>query len=521
MDRRLTLGRRLALLGVIGLAVTLLSNGISLGLSAKIHRLETTQSAYQSAQQLVRELDTRASELKVDGYKALLRPDPRAENAELADDTGTITTRLDKLAALDLPAQDQAVAGNLRTSFGAYVTAIDAIIKHAIDDQRAASKAFEDIQAANDATDTAVGQAIDQLDAGHAAIAAQASRAFSAQATAILLMFVLGALTVGLATILLSRSATRRIAAVVSALGAVSAGDLSQRLKDTGRDEIGDMSRALDTALDRIGGAFSRVSGTADQLATASGSLEAMASEVGRSAEETSSQAEVVARTADEVSQNVQAVAAGGEQMGASISEISRNANEAARVAVGAVAAVESTTGTMNKLGDSSREIGDVIRLITSIAEQTNLLALNATIEAARAGDAGKGFAVVADEVKQLAQETARATEDISNRVETIQQDADQAARAISEIAGVITRINEFQTTIASAVEEQTATTQAINAGVGDAATGSGQIASSITGVAEAANRTARSIGSAHDNATELSRMSQQLATLVAGFQLS
>ncbi len=154
-------------------------------------------------------------------------------------------------------------------------------------------------------------------------------------------------------------------------------------------------------------------------------------------------------------------------------------------MATGAVQSVVATTGTMNKLGDSSREIGDVVRLITSIAEQTNLLALNATIEAARAGDAGKGFAVVADEVKQLAQETARATEDISKRVETIQEDADQATKAITEIAGVITRINEFQTTIASAVEEQTATTQAINAGVSEAATGSGQIARSISGVAE------------------------------------
>jgi methyl-accepting chemotaxis protein len=219
------------------------------------------------------------------------------------------------------------------------------------------------------------------------------------------------------------------------------------------------------------------------------------------------------------VSQNVQAVAAGGEQMGSSIGEIARNANEAARVATGAVQSVEVTTGTMNKLGESSREIGDVVRLITSIAEQTNLLALNATIEAARAGDAGKGFAVVADEVKQLAQETARATEDISQRVETIQADADQATRAISEIAGVITRINEFQTTIASAVEEQTATTQAINAGVSDAATGSGQIARSISGVANAAGETTASIGQAEESARELSGMSGELSRLVADFR--
>jgi methyl-accepting chemotaxis protein len=240
---------------------------------------------------------------------------------------------------------------------------------------------------------------------------------------------------------------------------------------------------------------------------------------VGRSAQEASVQAEVVARTAAEVSQNILAVAAGGEQMGASIGEIARNANEAARVATGAVQVVEATTGTMSKLGDSSREIGDVVRLITSIAEQTNLLALNATIEAARAGDAGKGFAVVADEVKQLAQETARATEDISRRVETIQEDADQAARATSEIAGVITRINEFQTTIASAVEEQTATTQAINAGVGDASVGSSEIARNISGVASASGTTSSIIGQAGESARELAGMSAELGRLVAGFR--
>jgi methyl-accepting chemotaxis protein len=128
---------------------------------------------------------------------------------------------------------------------------------------------------------------------------------------------------------------------------------------------------------------------------------------------------------------------------------------------------------------------------------------------------------VVADEVKQLAQETARATEDISRRVETIQLDADQATQAITEIAGVITQINEFQTTIASAVEEQTATTQAINAGVSDAAMGSGQIARSISGVADSAGATRSSIGRAEDSARELSGMSDELSQLVADFRLS
>ncbi len=318
--------------------------------------------------------------------------------------------------------------------------------------------------------------------------------------------------------LLIGMTIGRRLALLGSALQSLADGDLTVRARAGGQRELAAIAGNVNTVADRFAAAFGQLGETSGRLAATATHLETLAANVGRSSGETSAQAAVVARTADEVSQNVQSVASGGDEMGASIAEIARNAHEAARVATGAVQAVVETTGTMSKLGDSSREIGDVVRLITSIAEQTNLLALNATIEAARAGDAGKGFAVVADEVKQLAQETARATEDISRRVETIQEDADQAARAISDIAGVISRINEFQTTIASAVEQQTATTQSINAGVNDAATGSGQIARSISGVAQAAEAATASITEAHDSARDLSRMSDELARLVAGF---
>jgi methyl-accepting chemotaxis protein len=338
--------------------------------------------------------------------------------------------------------------------------------------------------------------------------------------TWLLLAVSLGAgllLSVGLS--LFGRQLVRRISLLDVALAKVVGGDLRVSVDARGGDEVAHMAGGVNALAERLRSVFSSIDAASGRLRGSAASLEEVAERVGRSASETSEQIDMVARTADEVSQNVQAVAAGGEEMGSSISEIARNANEAARVATGAVQSVEATTGTMNKLGDSSREIGDVVRLITSIAEQTNLLALNATIEAARAGDAGKGFAVVADEVKQLAQETARATEDISKRVETIQEDADQATRAITEIAGVITRINEFQTTIASAVEEQTATTQAINAGVSDAATGSSQIANSISGVAGLSNTTAASMGEARSNAAELSLMSDELTSIVSGFR--
>ncbi|WP_344315744.1 methyl-accepting chemotaxis protein, partial [Actinoplanes couchii] len=227
-----------------------------------------------------------------------------------------------------------------------------------------------------------------------------------------------------------------------------------------------------------------------------------------------------VAHGAEEVSFSVSTVAAGGEEMAAAIREISLNAAEGARVAHEAVAAAAATAATMNQLGTSSAEIGNVIKVITTIAEQTNLLALNATIEAARAGELGKGFAVVATEVKDLAQETAKATEEISRRVEAIQADAGGAVSAIEMITEVIGRISDFQTTIASAVEEQTATTAEMNRSVSEAAAASGHISASITGVAESARTTRDGVADTRQATAELSRMTSDLTKLVSAFRL-
>ncbi|GAB3268861.1 methyl-accepting chemotaxis protein [Kineosporia babensis] len=516
---RFTIGRRLAVLGGIGLAVAVVSNVAALGLSAQVRDLQDQERHHLKAAQLIRQLDTRASELKVDGYKALLAPTPADLRQDLADDSQTVRDLFTQLNAIPLDPDDEQRIAGMQRAFDDYVTAIGAVIDAAVQNQTRAQRNFEAIQTANDATDEAVGSAADALDAAVDELEKEAASTSRTMNTITIALLVLGAALVVAATVLLSRSVTRRVNRVVLVTKGVAAGDLSQTTQDQGNDEIADISAALDDATARIRTVFGAIGETSQQLRRASTGLNEVAAEVGRSATQTSQQAEVVSRTADEVSTNVQAVAAGGEEMTASIAEIARNAQEAARVATGAVSAADSTTSTMNKLGESSREIGDVIRLITSIAEQTNLLALNATIEAARAGDAGKGFAVVADEVKQLAQETARATEDISRRVETIQEDADSATGAIAEISNVITQINEFQTTIASAVEEQTATTQSINAGVATAADGSSEIASNISGVATAANTTTATIGKAEDSARELSGMSDELSRLVAGFR--
>jgi methyl-accepting chemotaxis protein len=329
---------------------------------------------------------------------------------------------------------------------------------------------------------------------------------------------VLGALAVLGIAMAVTRRIVRPLSAVVGVARAMATGDLTRRTGVTSRDEVGRAAAALDEAQESLRAVMSSVVASADAVAASSEALSASSAQISASAEETSAQSGVVAGAADEVSRSVQTVAAGAEQMGASIREIASNAAEASEVAARAVTAAETTTATVAKLGESSAEIGNVVKVITSIAEQTNLLALNATIEAARAGEAGKGFAVVANEVKELAQETAKATEDIARRVLSIQGDTTAAVAAIEEISAIVAQISDRQTTIASAVEEQTATTSEMSRSVQEAASGSTQIAENITGVSSAADSTTQALGQTRTAVDELSRMASDLRTTVGTF---
>lgn len=259
-----------------------------------------------------------------------------------------------------------------------------------------------------------------------------------------------------------------------------------------------------------------RIRDSVGVIASSSDAMISTSAQMSSFAEEASVQASTVATAAEEINKSVQAVSSGIEEMGSSIKEIAKNANDAARVADEAVRIAEGTNTTISSLGISSAEIGKVIKVITGIAQQTNLLALNATIEAARAGEAGRGFAVVANEVKELAKETARATEDIGQKIEAIQGGVSGAVDGIARISEVIHHISQVQGSIASAVEEQTITSNEIARRVTEAARGTDDIARSITNVANAAGSTSEGAASTREAATELAKMAADLQDLTA-----
>ncbi len=344
-----------------------------------------------------------------------------------------------------------------------------------------------------------------------------------------------------------ARGIARPVAESVARLRALAEGDTTTPIPGVGRkDEIGDLAAAMQTFRDKLiaerereardraeaeakaaraakmaeaTARFEReTGGVVKAVASASTELEATASGLAAGAEETSRQATAVAAAAEQASANVQTVAAAAEELAASIREISRQVTESTRMAQEAVSEATRTNATVESLAAAAQKIGDVVRLINDIAGQTNLLALNATIEAARAGEAGKGFAVVASEVKNLASQTAKATDEIAAQIDAVQAEVGKVVEAIRAIGGTIEKISSVSASIAAAVEEQGAATAEIARNVQQAAQGTGVVSANIGSVQQVAQNAGADAAQVQKAAEELSRNAEELRRQVEAF---
>lgn len=312
----------------------------------------------------------------------------------------------------------------------------------------------------------------------------------------------------------------QKIDVLLAAVENATNGDLTQRVHFSGSDAISRVATSFNGLMDKISGSFVTITEMAQTVASAAEELSAVSARIGEVSEETAVQAGSVSSAADEVSQNVQGVALAAEQMTATISEISSNSAHASNIVANATDVARDTNDIITQLGRSSEEVGNVIKVISAIAQQTNLLALNATIEAARAGESGKGFAVVANEVKELAKETATATEDISKRIKSMQDDTRTSVDAIAQISEIVEQINELQSSVAGAVEEQSITMADIGRNASEAASGSDEIARSVSGVASAADETKRGVTESLGAAENLASMALELQDLIQQFKV-
>jgi methyl-accepting chemotaxis protein len=371
---------------------------------------------------------------------------------------------------------------------------------------------------------------------------------YASARTGVLLISIIGLLFGASFSWFTSRSITVPVKSMIGVMNKLANGDTSVDVFGTSRrDEVGDIAKSVEVfktnavekkkmeaeavankqkteaerrkaMLDMADKFEASVMGVVKGVASSSTEMQSTAKNMSQIAQETSAQASSVAAASTEANANVETVAAATEELSASIGEISNRVTEAARISKEAAETSNNTAQTVEKLATASAKIGAVVELINAIASQTNLLALNATIEAARAGDAGKGFAVVASEVKGLANQTAKATEEIAGQIASVQTETKNAVEAIRAISQIIDRVKDISSSIAAAVEEQGTATKEISNNIQQASQGTHEVSTNVVAVTEAATQTGVAAEQVLATASELAQNAEVLRKEVDSF---
>jgi methyl-accepting chemotaxis protein len=538
---------------VVGLSVGGLAIGSSYIASNLLANLETSQTIGQSRVNLMQG-DMMHDALRGDVFAALTAAqegNQEAMDAARAETDEHAKEFLEAMAAnmeLDLPAAVRSLLRAVDGPLNAYIQSAKTMVELALRDHNAAkgrleefSKIFTDLEERMEAASDAL-QSYQE---------SKLTEIRNDNELEILLLNILGFVSV-LAVIGIAitgvRSIVRPVKSIAEVTREIAAGNYNAEISARGRkDEIGDLAAALEilrsnslrakeleaaseqqrldsekekrALLARLADEFeSTVKEVATSVSGAASQMKASSSKLGQSASDTSSRANAVSDAAGQAWTNVQAVASATEELSASIQEISQQVQTSAVSAQEAVRLASNTNQRVAELVEVSQRIGEVVRLINGIAGQTNLLALNATIESARAGEAGKGFAVVASEVKNLASQTAKATEEIGAQIAAMQSTTNAAVEAIREVGHTIDELDKVATTIAGAVEEQRAATQEIARSVQEAATGTGNVTSNIDAVSQSATETGTSASEIQGAANQLSHEAEKLKSEVVAF---